>query len=81
MGYVKRFFSTISLVLLFFCQVQAVNAVNVTLDQAVANVKKDKENKVLGAETIQLKGKMVHQIKVLTKDGHVKKIQVDTKSD
>ncbi|ORU92941.1 MAG: hypothetical protein A6F70_04275 [Cycloclasticus sp. symbiont of Bathymodiolus heckerae] len=52
----------------------------ITLDQAVKRIKDGKRGKVLGAETLQLKGHPVHVIKVLTKKGHVKKIHIKTKS-
>lgn len=51
-------------------------AKTVNLDEAVANVKKNKIGKVLSAETVQVEGKTVHVIKVLKDDGHVKKLNV-----
>jgi len=48
----------------------------VTLDQAVKQVKKNKQGKVLAAETKKIGATPVHVIKVLTNDGHVKKIHI-----
>jgi len=48
----------------------------VTLDQAVKQVKKNKQSKVLAAETKKIGATPVHVIKVLTSDGHVKKIHI-----
>ncbi|PCI21581.1 MAG: hypothetical protein COB62_03050 [Piscirickettsiaceae bacterium] len=48
----------------------------IDLDQAVEKVKKNKSNKVLSAETVDIDGEAVHVIKVLTDDGHVKKLQI-----
>jgi hypothetical protein len=48
----------------------------VTLDQAVNRVKENNRGKVLGAKTIQVDGQAVHVIKVLTKNGRVKKLRI-----
>ena len=50
----------------------------VNLDQAVANIKKDKSKKVLSAESIQVEGNTVHVIKVLTDAGRIKKIRINS---
>ena len=49
----------------------------VTLDQAVARVKKQTRGRILTAETVERKGKMVHRIKVLQPNGSVRVIYVD----
>jgi uncharacterized membrane protein YkoI len=53
-------------------------AKTISLDEAVANVKKNKIGKVLSAETVQVDGNAVHVIKVLKDDGHVKKLNVSS---
>ncbi len=51
-----------------------------TLDQAVKQVKKNKQGKVLAAETKQIEGNApVHIIKILTNKGRVKKIRIKAK--
>jgi len=49
----------------------------VSLDTAVAQVKKQTKGRVLTAETIQREGKAVHRIKVLLPNGSVRVIHVD----
>jgi len=50
----------------------------VSLDEAVAQARrKNKKGKVLSAETVRVNGRKVHRIKVLTRDGRVKRTQVD----
>jgi len=51
---------------------------NMTLDQAINKVKGEKKGKILDAKTRQINGQVVHEIKVLTSQGHVKKIQIQT---
>lgn len=53
----------------------------ITLDQAVKQVKQNKQGKVLAAETKQIEAAPVHIIKVLTNDGRVKKIRIKAKQD
>ena len=53
----------------------------VTLDQAVQQVKQNKQGKVLAAETKQTQGSSVHIIKVLTNEGRVKKIRIKSKQN
>ncbi|MEW5008436.1 MAG: hypothetical protein RPR28_03535 [Cycloclasticus sp.] len=49
----------------------------VTLDQALQQVKKQQQGKVLAAETKLQQGVSVHVIKVLTEEGRVKKIRIN----
>tara|TARA_R110002074_G_scaffold349634_1_gene520380 strand:- start:166733 stop:166978 length:246 start_codon:yes stop_codon:yes gene_type:complete len=81
MIFLRTWFLLILLLVLSLPNALAAKAAHITLDAAVASVKKDEKIKILDAETIELKGKMVHQIKLLTKDGHVKKILINTTSD
>lgn len=48
-----------------------------TLDQALQQVKKQQQGKVLAAETKLQQGVSVHVIKVLTEEGRVKKIRIN----
>lgn len=57
-------------------QIILAEAVSISLDDAVADVKKKKLGKVLSAETVEIDGKAVHVIKVLKNDGRVKKLNV-----
>ena len=51
---------------------------DVSLDEAVAQARqKNRKGKVLSAETVRVNGRKVHRIKILTKDGRVKRTQVD----
>ncbi len=51
---------------------------DVSLDQAVAQARRQyKQGKVLSAETVRVNGRKVHRVKILTKDGRVKRTQVD----
>lgn len=81
MVFLKTLFLLILLLVLSLPTALAAQVAYITLDEAVASVKKDEKIKILDAETIELRGKMVHQIKLLTKDGHVKKILIKTTSD
>ena len=49
----------------------------VSLDTAVAQVKKQTKGRILTAETIQRNGKPVHRIKVLLPNGSVRVMHVD----
>ena len=49
----------------------------VTLDDAVESVRDRTRGRVLSAETEQHNGDRVHHIKVLTKDGRVKRFRID----
>ena len=49
----------------------------VSLDEAVARVKKQTKGRILTAETIQRKGQPVHRIKVLLPNGSVRVMYVD----
>jgi len=49
----------------------------VSLDEAVARVKKQTKGRILTAETIQRNGQPVHRIKVLLPNGSVRVMYVD----
>jgi hypothetical protein len=48
-----------------------------SLNEAVAQARKRHNGKVLSAETINVDGRKVHRIKILTKDGRVKRTTID----
>lgn len=54
---------------------------NITLDQAINEIKNNNKGKILDAKTRQIDGQPVHEIKVLTPKGHVKKIRIQTKQN
>ena len=51
-----------------------------SLDEAVAKARRHNEGKVLSAETIRDNGRTVHRIKILTKDGRVKRVKINAGS-
>jgi len=53
----------------------------ITLDEAVKKVKKNNNGKVLSAQTKQIDGQSMHIIKILTVDGHVKKVRIKHGAD
>ena len=52
----------------------------ISLDQAVAQARQRNKGKVLSAETIRVDGRKVYRIKILTKDGRVKRTQIDART-
>jgi len=52
-------------------------ATAITLEQAVAQVRKETGGRILAAETVQENGRRVHRIKVLTPDHSVRTIRID----
>lgn len=49
----------------------------ISLDQAVAQARQQYNGKVLSADTTRVEGRKVYRIKILTKDGRVKRTQID----
>lgn len=49
----------------------------VSLDQAVAQVQRDTQGRILTAETINRNGRAVHRIKVLLPNGNVRVVYVE----
>jgi uncharacterized membrane protein YkoI len=70
---IRTIFLMLSLAL--FLAAGSVHA-EVTLQQAVEKVQRDTGGKVLSAEPIQVGKKKIYRIKVLTRDGQVRVIQV-----
>jgi len=52
----------------------------ISLDEAVAQARKRHKGKVLSAETTRSDGRKVHRIKILTKDGRVKRTRIDART-
>jgi len=52
----------------------------ISLDQAVSQARQRHKGKVLSAETVRSDGRKVHRIKILTKDGRVKRTRIDAGS-
>jgi len=78
---IALFFSQLFIGVAYSCETEHIimaEAKSISLDEAVANVKKNKIGKVLSAETIQVKGDAVHVIKVLKDNGHIKKLNVSS---
>ena len=56
------------------------NSGGISLDEAVAKARRHNNGKVLSAETIRDDGRKVYRIKILTKDGRVKRTRIDART-
>jgi uncharacterized membrane protein YkoI len=52
----------------------------ISLDEAVSRARQQYPGKVLSADTVNINGRKLYNIKILTKDGRVKRTQVDARS-
>jgi len=52
----------------------------ISLNEAVAQARQQHKGKVLSAETVHVDGRKVYRIKILTRDGRVKRTQIDARS-
>ena len=52
----------------------------ISLDQAVSQARQQYKGQVLSADTSYVDGRKVYRIKILTKDGRVKRTQIDARS-
>ena len=52
----------------------------ISLDEAVARARREADGKVISAETVRQGNRSVHRIKILTRDGRVKRLQYDAAS-
>jgi hypothetical protein len=52
----------------------------ISLDEAVSRMRQQSNGKVLSAETVWVDGRKVYRIKILTKDGRVKRKQIDAET-
>ncbi|MCA1798931.1 MAG: hypothetical protein LC632_05580 [Xanthomonadaceae bacterium] len=55
----------------------AAPQMRVSLDQAVALARNQQAGRVVGAETRSRRGRIVHEVKILTAEGTVRVIRVD----
>ncbi len=52
----------------------------ISLDEAVKQARQRNKGKVLSAETIRVDGRKIYHIKILTKDGRVKRTRIDART-
>jgi uncharacterized iron-regulated membrane protein len=52
----------------------------ISLDEAVRRARQQYRGKVLSAETVRVDGRKIYRIKILTKDGRVKRIHIDART-
>ena len=52
----------------------------ISLDEAIARARQESDGTLLSAETVRDGGRSVHRIKILTRDGRVKRMQYDAAS-
>lgn len=52
----------------------------ISLDEAVRRARQQYKGKVLSAETIRVDGRKIYRIKILTKNGRVKRIRIDART-
>lgn len=56
------------------------NIGGISLNQAIAKARQSKKDKVLSAETVHKNGRKIYRIKILTRDGRVKRIRIDART-
>jgi len=76
MKYMKRTFAIAGLCCLALLAAGSALAAKLTLQEAVAQVERETHGKVLSAETKHNGRQTVYRIKVLTRDGQVRVIEV-----
>jgi hypothetical protein len=76
----KRFARGLLLALALFAMATTAWA-KLSLQQAVEKVERETGGKVLAAETVTVGQQQIHRIKVLTRDGQVRVIQISSDSD
>jgi len=54
---------------------------DVSLDQAVSQARERTGGRVISAETREKEGRKVHNIRILTDDGKVRRLQIDAGSE
>ena len=52
----------------------------ISMDEAVKRARQQHKGKVLSAETIRVDGRKVYRIKILTKNGRVKRVKIDART-
>jgi hypothetical protein len=76
----RKFFRGLLLALAMFAVATTAWA-KLSLQQAVEKVERETGGKVLAAETVSVGQQQIHRIKVLTRDGQVRVIQISSDSD
>jgi uncharacterized membrane protein YkoI len=76
MRYMKKFFASAGFCLLVLLAPAPLLAAKLSLQEAVAQVERETHGKVLSAETKHNGHQTVYRIKVLTRDGQVRVIEV-----
>lgn len=54
---------------------------DISLDQAVEQAKQRLGGRVISAETNERNGKRIHNVRILTKDGKVRRLRIDADGD
>lgn len=72
----RQLLSGILLAVSLWVALPVVDAYAVTLKQAVSQVERQYNGKIVSARTITRAGKRVHVIRVITKEGVVKTVQI-----
>jgi uncharacterized membrane protein YkoI len=52
----------------------------ISLDEAIARARREADGKVISAETVRQGNRSVHRIKILTRDGRVRRLRYDAAS-
>ena len=52
----------------------------ISLDEAIARARREADGKVISAETVHQGNRSVHRIKILTRDGRVRRLRYDAAS-
>ncbi|MBL3590194.1 MAG: ribosome biogenesis GTPase RsgA [gamma proteobacterium endosymbiont of Lamellibrachia anaximandri] len=52
----------------------------ISLDQAVESARRDSDGRVISAETREWEGRQIYDIRILDKQGRVKRMQIDGRS-
>lgn len=78
----RHLIQILALLLLFShsCMAADLLLARISLDQATKQVIGNGKNRVLGAQTINIDGRDVHVIKVLTPDGRIHHYKIDAET-
>ncbi len=58
---------------------RGISVGGISLEQAVKRVRRDSGGRILSAQTVRQKGRRVHRIKVLTREGRVRVYTLDAR--
>jgi uncharacterized membrane protein YkoI len=76
----KNLVKVFAIILLFSNSCFAEQLAGITLDESTKKIIEGTYNKVLGAQTETIDGKIVYIIKVLTPDGHIQHFKIDAET-